>query len=125
MTLQLQPAPCAISPSNKRHQAKVVGDDLVRHHGKRKFYSVKQIREANERCAIDFDFVCWSHALYGTHFDFDRIHVDAGGSCDYLGMKQTMLESLSSGSESSWFDFDLSWLEFPDIDWSVFDFLDP
>ena len=123
--MQTQPAPCAISPADKKLQSKIVGDDLVRHYGKRKFYSVQQVRSANERCNIPLDFACWSHALYGTHFDFDRIHAGAGQACDYLAMKRDMLESVAI-PDSGWFDFDfdLSWLDFPDIDWSIFDFLD-
>ncbi len=41
-------------------------------------------------------------------------------------MKLDMLSSVSNGNELSWLDFDidLSWLEFPDIDWSIFDFFD-
>ena len=119
-----QAAPCAISPRDKQAQAKRVGDDLVKHHGKRKFYSVEQVRAANQRCNIPIDVGCWSHALFNTHNDFDRIHQASGEACDYLAMKKEMLESLSIGSPSSWFDFDLSWLEFPDLDWSVFDFFD-
>lgn len=120
----VQSAPCAISPVDKQRQAKVVGDDLVRHHGKRKFYSVSQVKAANERCSIQPDYACWSHALFNTHFDFDRIHAQLGETCDYLSMKRAMLESVSISDASSWFDFDLSWLDFPDIDWSIFDFLD-
>jgi len=119
-----QAAPCAISPRDKKDQAKRVGDDLVQRHGKRKFYSVEQVRAANQRCSIPFDVACWSHAMFNTHYDFDRIHSAAGEACDYLAMKKEMLESLSVGTPSSWFDFDLSWLEFPDIDWSSFDFFD-
>ena len=126
--MQSQTAPCAISPIDKREQSRVVGDDLVKHYGKRKFYSVQQVRSANDRCGISVDLACWSHALYGTHFDFDRIHADFGGACDYLAMKREMLESLAIDTDSGWldfdFDFDLSWLEFPDIDWSIFDFFD-
>lgn len=114
-------APCAISPRDKQAQAKRVGDDLIRHYGKRKFYSVEQVRAANKRCDIPFDAACWSHAMFNTHHDFDRLHSAAGEACDYLAMKKEMLESLSVGSPASWFDFDLSWLEFPDIDWSSFD----
>ena len=117
-------APCAISPKDKKAQAKLVGDDLLRHHGKRKFYSVQQVRSANERCNIQPDYVCWSHALYNTHFDFDQLHSSAGEFCDYMSMKREMLESLSSDGFSGWFDFDLSWLDFPDIDLSIFDFFD-
>jgi hypothetical protein len=39
-------------------------------------------------------------------------------------MKAEMLSSVSDATDTSWFDFDLSWLEFPDIDFSLFDFLD-
>jgi len=117
-------APCAISPRNKKAQAKRVGDDLVRHYGKRKFYSVPQVRSANERCAIPIDVGCWSFALFNSHEDFDQVHRAVAESCDYLAMKKEMLESLSIGEVTNWFDFDLSWIEFPDIDWSIFDFLD-
>ena len=124
MNTSNQAAPCAISPSDKRKQAKLVGDDLLRHHGKRNFYSVQQVRAANERCKIQPDYVCWSHALFNTHHDFDQLHASLGEACDYLGMKREMLESLSSSDSSTWFNFDLSWLEFPDIDLSIFDFFD-
>ncbi len=124
MTRAIQSKPCAISPADKARQAKKVGDDLIRHHGKRKFYSVQQVRSANQRYNIEIDYACWSHSLFNTHYDFDRIHIDVGEACDYLSMKKDMLESLSTSDTSSWFDFDLSWLEFPDIDWSDFDLFD-
>lgn len=124
MTAITATAPCAISPSDKKAQAKRVGDDLVRHHGKRNFYSVQQVRAANERCQVPLDAACWSHALFNTHFDFDRLHASAGEACDYLAMKREMLESVARGESPGWFDFDLSWLEFPDIDLSIFDFFD-
>ena len=120
----IQAAPCAISPRDKQRQAKLVGDELVRRHGKRKFYSLQQVRDANARCNIQMDYACWSHALFNSHTDFDRIHYGVGEACDYLSMKKEMLMSLSSGDSSAWFDFDLSWLEFPDIDWSIFDFFE-
>lgn len=91
----------AMSPADKRHQARVVGEDLVRNYGKKKYYS-----------------------MFNSHGDFDDYHKAVGESCDYTQMKAEMLEALSSSSDASWFDFDLSWLEFPDIDWSVFDFFD-
>lgn len=126
-----QPAPCTISPADKRAQGKRVGDDLLTHYGKRRFYTVEQVREANRRQGIGFDVACWSHALFNTHADFDALHAGIGEACDYVGMKQQMLESLSGpsadipgGTASDWFDFDLSWLEFPDIDLSIFDVFD-
>jgi hypothetical protein len=115
---------CAISPRDKRAQLKTVGDDLVRHHGKKHFYTVQQVKDANRRNNIDLDFACWSHAAFNTRSDFDSYHESIGESCDYAAMKSEMLSSISTSSDTSWFDIDLSWLEFPDIDWSTFDFID-
>jgi macrodomain Ter protein organizer (MatP/YcbG family) len=101
-----------------------VGDDLVRHHGKKHFYTVQQVKDANRRNNIDLDFACWSHAAFNTRSDFDSYHESIGESCDYAAMKSEMLSSISTSSDTSWFDIDLSWLEFPDIDWSTFEFID-
>ncbi|HEX2083434.1 MAG TPA: DUF6559 family protein [Xanthomonadaceae bacterium] len=122
----IQTVPCALSPRDKRDQARRVGEDLVRHYGKRKFYTVEQVRASNRRRGIGLDVACWSHALFNTHEDFDRLHQAGGEACDYNAMKKEMLESVSGDESSGWldFDFDLSWLEFPDIDWSIFDFFD-
>jgi hypothetical protein len=128
-------APPISTPPGRRLQAKRVGDDLVTHHGKRKYYSAREVAAANERCGIDAGLACWSHALFTTHFEFDRLHTGADHACDYLAMKREMLASISTpaprqssrpSDESSWqwFDFDLSWLEFPNLDWSIFDFFD-
>ena len=119
-----QPAPCVISPADKKAQAKRVGDDLVRHYGKRKFYTVEQVREANRRKAIGIDVACWSHAMFNSHSDFDQFHAAAGDACDYVAMKSQMLRAVATEESGSWFDGDLSWLEFPDLDISIFDFFD-
>lgn len=124
MSNELLAAPCAIAPEDKRRQAQLVGDDLLRHYGKRNFYSVQQVRDANRRNKIDLDLACWSHALFNTHSDFDQLHAASGEACDYAAMKAEMLHSMATDSSASWFDFDLSWLEFPDLDISLFDFFD-
>jgi len=124
MSNELLPTPCAIAPEDKRRQAQLVGDDLLRHYGKRNFYSVQQVRDANRRSKIKIDLECWSHALFNTHSDFDQLHAASGEACDYAAMKAEMLRSMATDSSSSWFDFDLSWLDFPDLDISLFDFFD-
>ncbi|HEX7992081.1 MAG TPA: hypothetical protein VF513_18170 [Stenotrophomonas sp.] len=124
MSNELLAAPCAIAPEDKRRQAQLVGDDLLHHYGKRNFYSVQQVRDANRRNKIDLDLACWSHALFNTHSDFDQLHAASGEACDYPAMKAEMLRSMATDSSASWFDFDLSWLEFPDLDISLFDFFD-
>lgn len=115
---------CAMSPRDRRAQVKAVGDDLVKHHGKKHFYTVQQVKDANRRNNIDVDFACWSHAAFNSHSDFDAYHESIGEQCDYAVMKGEMLESVSNTADSSLFDIDLSWLEFPDVNWSIFDFVD-
>ena len=43
----------------------------------------------------------------------------------HFKLEAAMLSSVSNTvTDTSWFDIDLSWLEFPDIDLSLFDFID-
>ena len=39
-------------------------------------------------------------------------------------MKSEMLRAVATDHSAAWFDWDLSWLEFPDLDFSLFDFFD-
>jgi hypothetical protein len=113
---------CTISPSDRRRQVQRVGDDLVKNYGKKRYYTVAEVKEANRRQGINPDFSCWSYATFNSHSDFDAYHQAIGENCDYVAMKSEMLASVSNSADASWFDIDLSWLEFPDIDWSIFDF---
>jgi hypothetical protein len=116
---------CNISPSDRRRQVSVVGSDLVRHYGKKENYSVQEVKNANRRQDINMDLGCWSHAVFNTRSDFDQYHATLGETCDYASMKSDMLSSVSNtdiAADTSWFDIDLSWLSFPDIDFSFFDF---
>lgn len=115
---------CAIKPEDQRKQVRLVGNDLVKNYGKKKYYSVQEVKDANRRQGIDIDLYCWSHAFFNSHIDFDAYHESIGESCNYLEMKKEMMEAVSCSDDTSWFDFELSWLEFPDMDWSIFDFLD-
>ncbi|PUE06719.1 hypothetical protein B9Z51_12270 [Limnohabitans sp. T6-5] len=115
---------CAISPADRRQQVRKIGNDLLQNYGKKQYYTIEEVKAANHRNKVDFDFVCWSYAAFNSHKDFDDYHRSVGESCDYVSMKSDMLSSVSNVTDTSWFDFDLSWLEFPDIDFSLFDFLD-
>jgi hypothetical protein len=115
---------CAISPVDRRRQVRLVGNDLVKNYGKKRYYTVQEVKSANRRQGISYDVACWSHASFNSHPDFDAYHESIGESCDYAAMKAEMLSSVSNAADTSWFDIDLSWLEFPDIDWSIFDFFD-
>jgi hypothetical protein len=115
---------CRIKPEDRRQQVRLVGNDLVKHYGKKPHYSVQEVKAANQRQGIDADWVCWSFSVFNTCQDFEQYHLSIGENCDYAAMKSEMLSSVSDATDVSWFDFDLSWLEFPDIDWSLFDFID-
>jgi hypothetical protein len=123
--LHINMSTCNISPSDRRHQVSAVGNDLVRHYGKKENYSVQEVKNANRRQGINVDVVCWSYAVFNTRLDFDQYHETIGESCDYVSMKSDMLSSVSNvgdAADTSMFDFDMSWLSFPDIDFSFFDF---
>lgn len=115
---------CAMKPADRRLQVKSVGDDLVRNYGKKRFYTVEEVKAANRRQGVGADVACWSHATFNSHGDFDTYHASLGEPCNYVSMKAEMLSSVSSAPDTTWFDLDLSWLEFPDVDWSLFDFFD-
>jgi hypothetical protein len=115
---------CTIKPSDRKNQVRLIGNDLVKNYGKKSYYTVQEVKTANKRQGISLDFACWSHAAFNTHSDFDAYHNSIGETCDYVEMKAEMLSSVSTVCDTSWFDIDLSWLEFPDIDLSIFDFLD-
>lgn len=115
---------CTITPVDRQKQVRLVGGDLLKNYGRKKFYSVQEVKDANKRQGIGLDFACWSHATFNSHSDFDAYHESIGETCDYVAMKGEMLSSVSSSADSAWFDLDLSWLEFPEIDWSIFEFLD-
>ena len=120
---------CAIKPEDRQRQIRLVGNDLVKNYGKKKFYTVLEVRNANRRQKIDIDLVCWSHAFFNSHADFDDYHSRMGESCDYIAMKRELFDSVSTSVDSSaladaGLDLDLSWLELPDMDWSLFDFID-
>lgn len=117
---------CAIKPEDRKRQVRLVGNDLIKSHGKKPFYTVQEVKNANRRQGIDYDVACWSRAFFNSHADFDEYHRRIGESCDYIAMKREMAESLVASTAESWFDFDfdLSWIELPSIDWSIFDFFD-
>jgi hypothetical protein len=116
---------CNTPPKDKRVFAKCIGDDLLKHRGKRKFYSIADVRSSMRRQNLPLDLNCWAFSLYSSRSDFDLYHRLTGESCDYDTMRSGMIDALADGKSWSLFDIDLSWLEWPDIDLSsIFDFID-
>ena len=109
---------CDVSPENKRAMGVAVGEDLVRHHGKKPYYTVKEVQEGVQRRGYAVDWSCWALCLYTSPADFNEYHHSLGEDCDYASMKGEMVSAMTEGASDSWFDADLSWLEWPDIDLS-------
>ena len=122
--LTIMPA-CELKPEDKKQFISDVGRNLVREHGKKKYYKPEQIRKAARDGGYQPDIDCWAYVMFSSPPDFAAIHEAAGEACDYAAMKAEVLTDLASGDSFLGIDLDLSWLEWPDIDLSgVFDWFD-
>ena len=116
---------CHLAPNDKKAFIGAVGHELVRSHGKQKYYKPSLIRRAADVCGYPIDIHCWAYCIFSTPEDFKTLHDAAGEMCDYVAMKTEVLADLAGGASFSLFDVDLSWLEWPDIDLSsIFDWFD-
>ena len=107
---------CTPLPDNKKQYIKDVGTILLHDYGKKEFYKPEEIKKANQKTSwgtSGTDFSCWSMSVFSSHEDFDAYHRSAGEVCDYVEMKQTMLEGISGNN------FDFSFLEFTDSDINI------
>ena len=117
----------ALSEPEKQKIAAVVGKDLNEQHGKKKYYSQREVRSSLDRYGYALDIHCWAYCLFMSHGDFDLYHASIGEACDYTEMKTSMLASVTDHQSDSWFDFDwdMSWSDLPDFDLSsLFDIFD-
>lgn len=114
---------CSIRPTDQKLLGKKIGEDLGNHYGKKRYYSRTEVESALQREAFPMDWSCWAFCLYLSPGDFDSYHSSIGETCNYALMKGEMVSALTDGASDSWFDWDLSWLDWPDIDLSaIFDF---
>jgi hypothetical protein len=114
-----------LKPPDKKALIGAVGEDLVRRHGKRKYYKPAEVRRSAETCGYGVDVHCWALCIFTTPEAFKALHDSAGEACDYAAMKAEVLADLAGGAAFSLFDVDLSWLDWPDIDLSsLFDWFD-
>lgn len=110
---------CSIAPDDKKALSQTVGKDLIRNYGKKKYYSKAMVDSAMRRQRIDLDWACWSYSLFTSPAEFDDIHRRLGESCDYEAMRSQMVAAMTDGASGAWFHVDLSWLEWPDFDFSA------
>ena len=115
----------SLTDHEKKQYAKDVGKILVKKYGKQKYYSTYRVRQASKETIWGIDWHCWAMCLYTSPEEFNRYHESIGEACDYASMKAQMAHAITDGVSDSWFDFDLSWLEWPDFDLpSIFDVFD-
>ena len=116
---------CALSPGDKKQFGVALGSELARAHGKRRYYSAQQVRDSAQRLGYATDWHCWGMSMYLSPSDFYAFHSALGEVCDYVAMRSEMAAAIAGDAASSWFSVDLSWLEWPDIDFGdLFDIFD-
>lgn len=116
---------CHLKPADKKAFISAVGKELVKTHGKQRYYKPRDIRRAAEAHGYPVDIHCWAYCFFSSGEEFKALHDAAGEACDYAVMKAEVLADLASGASFSVFDLELPWLEWPDIDLSaIFDWFD-
>jgi hypothetical protein len=116
---------CHIEPADKKALSKTIGRDLVQNYGKKKYYSKAMVDSAMRRQSYSPDWSCWSYSLFTSSTEFAEIHRRLGETCDYESMRSQMVSAVTNGSSVSWFDVDLSWLDWPDLGFAnMFDWTD-
>ena len=53
---------CHFEPKDKKKLISAVGEDLVRTHGKQKYYKPADIRQSAERCGYPIN--CWAYCIF-------------------------------------------------------------
>ncbi len=116
---------CAHRPADPRAFGQAVGNELLRRHGKQRHYATERVRAVVDSLGFPADTACWAQALYASPADFEQLHRATGETCDYAAMKAEMFDAMTGTSSASWFDADLSWLDWPDFNFAdVFSFFD-
>lgn len=109
---------CHVDPGDKKKLVDDVGRELVRAHGKQKYYKPAEVKAAATRAGYPIDWHCWAMCVFSDLPDFTAFHQAAGEVCDYAAMRSQVLADLSPAGSFLPFDLDVSWLEWPDIDLS-------
>lgn len=118
-----------LTSADKRVVARRVGRDLIKHHGKKRCYTMQEVRNAAQRQELSVEWHCWAYALYTDRLTFDAYHREIGESCDYVAMHQNMMEAVGGDAVSTLDVLDPSGSlgggpDIVDDSWSIFDLFD-
>lgn len=119
---------CALTSADKRLVARRVGRDLIKHYGKKRCYTIPEVRKAAQRQELSIDWYCWAYALYTDPVAFDAYHRQIGESCEYVAMHQSMMEVVGGDAASTLEVLDpspsVAGVDAADGSWSIFDLFD-
>lgn len=112
-------------PAERKQMLGRVSKELVTQFGKKKYYSKGMVDSALRRQGVPLDFACWNYAFFTSRAEFVEIHQRTGEACDYDAMRAQLVATVRGDgaafdAATSSFDFDLSWLDWPDLDLSGF-----
>lgn len=118
-----------LSSADKRLVARRVGRDLLKNYGRKRSYTVPEVRKAAQRQEISIDWHCWAYALYTDRSTFDDYHRQIGEGCEYESMHQSMMDVLGGDAVATLEVLDpspsaTSFDATDDDSWSIFDFFD-
>lgn len=67
---------CTLSPSDRQRQVRLVGNDLLKTHGRRPYCTVEDVRDAHRRQGFAIDVACRSHATFHSRAEYHeaRLH---------------------------------------------------
>jgi hypothetical protein len=118
---------------DKQLLARKIGSELVKSHGKKRYYKVEEVKAAARRQNVPDTWDCWAVSLYSSPSDFGEYHTRIGEPCDYSAMHSSMVEAVSTdttlpdtihyvtpSTEDSWFSDLMD--SFLTIDFDFFDF---
>jgi len=85
-----------------------LGKDLASRYGRAAKYSPGQVVKTVQDRGYNWRHICYAHALYVSHAQFDKWHEEQGEICDYHAMREevavTHFGGSSDGISSSDFD---------------------
>ena len=117
--------PCAMKPEDRKNMVGQTGQRLIQEYGRHPYYTPYQIRTVADALGFAVDVHCWLYCVFCSAEVFAALHQAAGEACDYATMRAEVLLELTSGNGFDWADVNLSWLDWPDIDFaSIFDWFD-
>lgn len=118
----------ALSSADKRLVARRVGRDLLKNYGRKRSYTIPEVRKAAQRQEVPIDWCCRAYALYTDRSTFDEHHRQIGESCQYETMHQSMMDVVGGDAAATLEVLDpspsLTSIDVTDDSWSIFDFFD-